>query len=99
MAKRKPMKKPMKKLGKIGKQNIKSTIRLKAEYQKRGITTCELCGSDFGLSFHHRYQRYYYIDKPELLGDFNQSLLLCIPCHKKLHEDKELNKETFNKLR
>jgi hypothetical protein len=72
--------------------------RLKIEFESRGIIRCELCGSTFGLSFAHKEKRsfYYGTDK---LGDFNSVLLLCIPCHQKLEQSRELTIKIFKKLR
>ena len=60
---------------------------------------CEICGSDFGLTFAHRKKRVEYYREPEKLGDFNEVLLLDLKCHQKLEKDKELTKFYFNKLR
>jgi len=73
--------------------------KLKQEYEERGITRCEICGTDFGLSFHHRSKRWTYIRRPEDLGKFSETILLCLICHDKLEADKELTKLWFNKLR
>lgn len=93
----------MKKIGKIGKRNILANKKLKQEYLRRGITTCEAklngCMRDFGLSFHHRHKRHWYRDKPELLSDFNQTILVCANCHHLLETDRKLTEEIFNKLR
>ena len=85
------------------KQWDKERTKLKKIYQQKGITTCEVklkgCMIVFGLSFAHRHKRIYYYDKPELLGDFNESILACAFCHQQIETDKKLTKEIFNKLR
>ena len=91
--------KTMKQIGKIGRRNIIANRRLKKEYERRQITACEICGGTFGLSFHHKKQRAEYIKYPKKLSEFSETILLDIKCHDKMHDDKELNKKTFEKLR
>ena len=77
--------------------------KLKREYQERGITSCELkfdgCMKDFAMSFHHRHKRWWYINKPDLLGYFNQTVLTCASCHQKAEASTELTKYVFKTLR
>jgi hypothetical protein len=76
---------------------------LKKIYQSRGITKCELnfedCWVNDNLSFAHRHKRNWYLDQPELLGSFQETLLACVPCHQILEKDPELTKKMFNQLR
>lgn len=85
------------------KQWNKDRAKLKVEYEERGITTCEIrlpgCAVNNFLSFAHRNKRVFYNTHPELLGDFSETLLSCIPCHQKLEVSRELTNEYFNKLR
>lgn len=78
---------------------IKARKRLKKEYEKKGITTCEGrlqgCWVNNALSFAHRYKR----NDPRCEHTFEQTLLLCVPCHSKIEYDKELTEDMFNKLR
>lgn len=64
------------KIGKKTRAWQKAKKRLIKEYQERGITTCEVCGSDFGLSFHHLKRR-------SKGGEhtFENTVLLCAKCH------------------
>jgi hypothetical protein len=93
----------MKRTGKWGKLWNKERAKLKKEFEKRGIFSCEAqlqgCMKEFALSFHHRYRRYYYRSYPEKLGDFNQVILLCSHCHQTLEQDSELTQKVFIKLR
>lgn len=89
----------MKKIGKRAKEWAEAKKKLKRIFRDRGIMRCENCGSEFALSFHHRYPRNHYYKKPELLGDFKESLLLCCSCHSELQRDNKLSEELFNKLR
>jgi len=82
----------------------KIRAKLKKEFQEKGITRCEMCGSDNFLSFAHRKKRggYYNRDRKEeekQLGDFNEVLLLCIQCHEKIEDNKTLTEEVFHRLR
>ena len=79
--------------------NKKSNKLLKEIYIDKEIMRCEMCGTTFGLSWHHRHKRDFYIRSIELLSTFNQTLLLCIPCHQKVENKKKLSEEIFNKLR
>ena len=88
----------MKRIGRIGKLNIIANKRLKKEYERRQITRCEICGNDFGLSWHHKKKRLYYYTH-EGLGEFSETLLLCQSCHDKLESDNKLSDYYFKKLR
>ena len=83
--------------------NIEANKRLKKIYQEKGILTCEAklrgCMKTFALSFHHRFPRYFYYNRPDLLVDFQQSILVCANCHQKLQQDNTLSAHTFHKLR
>ncbi len=78
------------------KFNIK---KVKMEFIKKGIIRCELCNTDRWLSFAHRLKRRHYINKGNLINDFNELLLLCVPCHAMLEKDKNLTEKTFTRLR
>lgn len=77
--------------------------KLKKIYFSKGITACELkfegCWHDNGLSFAHRHKRIWYKSQPELLEDFNQTILACVQCHQRIERSRELTKEMFIKLR
>jgi len=73
--------------------------KVKMEFIKKGIIRCELCNSDSWLSFAHRLKRRHYINKGDLINNFNEMLLLCVPCHQILEQDPELTKQTFERLR
>jgi hypothetical protein len=77
--------------------------KLKRIYVEKDITVCELkfenCWRDNGLSWAHRHKRIFYKSRPELLEDFNQTILACIECHQKIERSRELTKEMFIKLR
>jgi hypothetical protein len=73
--------------------------KLKKIFSSKWIETCEICGQNWILSFHHRHKRRCYYSQPELLGDFNQVLLLCDSHHDLLEKSPTLTKEWFLKLR
>lgn len=83
--------------------NQKANEILKEIYLDKGIVLCEpkleRCMRTFALSFHHLHKRVWYYEKPELLSDFNQTILTCAYCHRRLEYDRELHKEIFKKLR
>lgn len=73
--------------------------KLKEEYEERGITRCENCGSGLFLGFAHRKKRREYnLDKSKLI-DFNETALLCQECHDSIEYDKAKTKEMFDRLR
>ena len=85
----------------MGKQKEweKERKKLKVEYERKGITTCELrlagCWYNNALSFAHRYKR----NDPRCEHTFEGTVLACIPCHQKIEYDKYLTEEMFEKLR
>ncbi len=91
---------------KKGKKTIaweKHRENLKKEYYDKGITTCELrlpgCWINNALGFAHKHKRSWYLDCPDLLGSFNETLLACNPCHSIIENNKELTEKMFAKLR
>jgi hypothetical protein len=90
-------------MGKQTKINIEANRILKEKYQERGITSCELkfegCFKSNWLSFAHKHKRIYYCNKPELLSDFNETILACVPCHQKIEDNKLLTEKMFKCLR
>ena len=50
---------------------------LKYEFEQAGITSCELCGSTFALSFAHRVKRRFITTEDEM----RVCALLCQECH------------------
>lgn len=83
----------------MGEENKK----LKEIYLDKGITTCEArldrCMKTFAMSFHHKEKRVFYKKTPELLAEFNQTILVCANCHGLLERDRELHYKVFQELR
>ena len=79
---------------KKNKFDIKRAI---IKFRLLGITRCEICNTDQWLSFAHRKKRRHYTD--DGLNDYNEILLLCVPCHQELEKDPKLTRETFKRLR
>lgn len=86
-------------MGRRTKANLEANRRLKKLFIEKGITRCEVCGADNFLSFAHRHKRDWYSGDVEKLSDWEQVLLLCIPCHEKIEVSREKTEELFNKLR
>lgn len=84
--------------GKRGRQSQRANRTLYKTFLEKGITRCEICSSDSMLSFAHRQKRVNYRTAEEL-SDFNEVLLLCIPCHQEIEYDKALTNYWFTKLR
>lgn len=96
----------MKKIGKIGRMNIRANQKLKAIYQEKGIDRCEVrlpgCMEVFALSFAHWHKRIWYKEQKngsELLASYQETVLACPHCHARMESDKELTEEIFNRLR
>jgi hypothetical protein len=85
--------------------NQKANRTLKRIYADREITRCEVriakeCTAWLALSWHHRHKRRWYgRDRVALLSDFNQTILVCLECHKLLEKNPQLSKDYFLKLR
>lgn len=61
-----------------------SNIRrqLKRDFERQGITRCEMCGSDWALGFAHRVKRRFLVTDAEK----RTVALLCQPCHARCDE-------------
>ena len=90
---------PLRRIGKRGKINIGENRKLANIFAEKGIIKCEICGSTFALSPHHKHHRYWYYKQPELLGDFNESILLCAKHHEEYKPDSPETLELFKRLR
>jgi 5-methylcytosine-specific restriction endonuclease McrA len=76
--------------------NQQANKEMKAYCVEHGITRCELCGSDFYLTFAHRNKRRWYYDKPvEWLWKRSEWRLICLACHTKIEYDRELTEGLF----
>ena len=58
-------------------------------YRQRGVIRCELCGSDWGMSFHHLDKR----SSGKAKNTFEDTRLLCAQCHADVEYDKEANEK------
>jgi len=91
------------KIGKQTKINLESNKILKEIYQEKGIQFCEIrmpeCMWNWGLGFAHLHKRIWYLKQPELLSDFNQTVLSCTMCHQRIEGNKKLTEEVFKRLR
>lgn len=79
--------------------NQRVNKELKKLFEEKGIDRCEMCGSDYLLTFAHRHKRRWYYGQENLLSDFNQVLLLCLKCHNRIEYNKELTEQIFNRKR
>lgn len=77
----------MLKAGKKTREWRKAKKKLIKEYQLKEIRFCEVCGSNFGLAFHHLKRR-----SRGGQHTFDNTVLLCAECHQKAdHGPKEFN--------
>jgi hypothetical protein len=90
-------------MGKQTEINKKANKKLKKLFGETHIRSCELqlegCTGSWGLQFAHRHKRAWYYPQPDKLVEFNQVVLSCPVCHRKIEYDKELTKRMFKKLR
>jgi len=90
----------MRKSTQLWQENKTKLIKL---FKEKGITSCEIkldkCWGKNYLSFAHRHKRKYYLDKPELIIEFNQVVSACPYCHNAIEDNKELTEQIFIKLR
>jgi hypothetical protein len=77
------------KIGKKTKEWIQARKRLEKEYLENGITKCEICHSDWALSFHHLDKR----SSGKAKHTFKDTRLLCNRCHDLAEYSKELNEK------
>jgi len=77
----------------------KANEKLKEIYSDKEIVWCEMCGTTFGLTFHHRHKRVWYKRKMKLLAEFDQTILICLKCHQRIEYNREEHHKVFNKLR
>ena len=95
----------IKKIGKIGKLNIKEGKKLKQLWIDKDIRWCEfdeLHDCDFGLFKQnaHRHKKTWYLGKPdELRWSFNQVARLCQVSHRSIEFDAKRTAEFFERLR
>ena len=68
--------------------------KLKKEFREKDIMQCEICGSSYIMSFHHRNKRRY-----KDSHTFENVILLCAKHHNELEYNRELTKRWFDKLR
>jgi len=94
---------PLKRIGKRGRINIAANRILYKLYAGLGITRCELglkgCTGGMYLHIAHRHKRWWYINRPELLSVFNQTIVACDSCHAQIESDSEKTKKEFMRLR
>ena len=91
--------KGLRRVGKRGKINLEANKKISQMFTRMGIAKCEVCGSAFGLSPHHKHHRYWYYKQPELLSDFNEVILLCAEHHNEYEPDSTETYKLFNQLR
>lgn len=93
----------MKKIGKIGKNNIKARKEISRICEELGWETCEImlpgCMRTFGVAPAHRHKRIWYKGDWVLLANPKQWIIGCQNCHDKIEDNKKLTEEVFMRLR
>lgn len=97
------LKTSLKKIGRIGKANIKCNRILAKRWQDKGIDYCELrlpgCLGTWLLQNVHRNKRYFYKGIVEELTKNSEVKRGCQNCHNLVENNKELREEVFKRLR
>ncbi len=90
-------------MGKITERNKHANKKLKELYIDKDIRFCEVglpgCLVSEFLTFAHRHKRVAYLSRPEKLYAFDETVLACVSCHKKMEVSRGLTEEIFSKLR
>lgn len=90
----------IRKIGRIGRRNIKANaILFKTYFNHPDLPACEigrasLCWRTF-MGFAHRHSRVAYRAYPEYLSSFNQTLKACNPCHQWMDANREEKERIF----
>ena len=82
------------KIGRKTKEWLRARKRLIKEFAEKELASCEICGSTFGLSFHHRNKR-----RENDKHIFDKVILVCAKHHQELEYNRTLTKQWFEKLR
>lgn len=97
----KTRRKPLKKIGLIGRANLEANKRLKKLFS--GVTRCEIglegCLVSWPLQACHRHKRLWYKGDVDKLSDYKQVVIGCQNCHQQIEHDKELTESVFLELR
>lgn len=90
---------PLRKVGKIGDINLDARRKIATQCFELGIEYCEInfpgCMNNFGVAPAHRHKRVFYINKPGLLEDRSEWLVLDVRCHDMIECSKELTEIVF----
>jgi len=89
----------VRRIGKIGRINIKARKKIAEIARDKDIRYCENCGGTFGLAPAHRHNRVWYRNRFELLWDYQQWVGLCQRCHGEIEGNREKTAAMFKKLR
>lgn len=93
----------MRRIGKIGRANIKARKIIAEIAEEKGLDRCEQCGGTFGVAPAHHRRREWYKGDVEKLSDFKHWIVLCQPCHEVLDNPSKTTWEEvdalFEKLR
>jgi len=88
---------PLKRIGKVGRNNLIANRKLAELWIEKQIDYCELqfdgCLGDWLLQNAHRHSRYWYRNQPEKLFDFKQVLRICQSCHNILDDTSKTTRE------
>lgn len=103
--------KPMNKVGKVGRANIAANKKIKAHAEANSLDQCEICAlgmeefkdiecvGSFALTTAHKHKRAWYKGDPDLLSDPKQWVKACVTSHDRIEHDEALTEEVFSRLR
>lgn len=96
-------KKPMNRVGKVGRANLKANKMIREYSEQHDLDTCEIglhgCLGKFTVANAHRHKRSWYKGDADKLADPKQWVKACQCCHDKIEHDAALTEEVFMRLR
>ncbi len=93
----------MRKIGKVGRANIKARQIIAEISEDLGLNFCEIrfdeCLGGSFLAPAHKEKRGFYQGDVERLSDYKEWVAACVNCHNEIEHNRELTLETFKRLR
>lgn len=95
--------KAIKKMGKVGRENLKARKQIAEYCEKKQLKECEIklsgCMRKWPLAPAHRHKRAWYKGNSDLLADPKQWVVACQHCHDQIEHNAVLTENIFLQLR
>ena len=93
----------LKRVGTIGKANLKANQIIREYLEIHPIHSCELmfedCLGNMFLQVAHKHKRAWYKGEVAKLSDPNEWVCACTNCHNRIEHDSDLTEKVFTQLR